>query len=88
MSNIILFHESKEVVKTPEIRAAKYNKDFYFGFYCTLLENQAARWATRFTGHGIINKYQYSESSDLNIRFNFEFCKFTVIAVLDTAIFA
>ena len=68
MSNSILFHGSKEVLETPEIRAAKYNKDFYFGFYCTLLEKQAARWATRFTGHGIINKYQYSESSDLNIK--------------------
>ncbi len=68
MSNIILFHGSKEVVETPEIRPAKYNKDFYFGFYCTLLENQAVRWATRFTGHGIINKYQYTESSGLNIK--------------------
>ena len=46
MNNKILFHGSKEVVKIPEIRPAKYNKDFYYGFYCTLLENQAARWAT------------------------------------------
>ncbi len=68
MNNKILFHGSKEVVKIPEIRPAKYNKDFYYGFYCTLLENQAARWATRFTGHGIISKYQYTESSDLNIK--------------------
>ena len=32
MSNKILFHGSKEVVKIPEIRPAKYNKDFYYGF--------------------------------------------------------
>lgn len=46
MNNKILFHGSKEVVKIPEIRPAKYNKDFYYGFYCMLLENQATRWAT------------------------------------------
>ena len=39
-----IFHGSKEVVKNPEIRKMKYNKDFYFGFYCTLLEEQAYRW--------------------------------------------
>lgn len=38
MNNKILFHGSKEVVKIPEIRPAKYNKDFYYGFYCTLLK--------------------------------------------------
>ena len=70
MNNKILFHGSKEVVKIPEIRPAKYNKDFYYGFYCTLLENQAARWATRFTGHGIINKYQYTESSNQTVEFS------------------
>lgn len=70
MNNKILFHGSKEVVKIPEIRPAKYNKDFYYGFYCTLLENQAARWATRFTGHGIISKYQYTESSNQTVEFS------------------
>ena len=32
---MILYHGSKEVVKYPEIRKARFHKDFYFGFYCT-----------------------------------------------------
>ena len=29
---MILYHGSKRVVESPEIRIARYNKDFYFGF--------------------------------------------------------
>ena len=35
---MIIYHGSKEVVRQPEIRPARYNKDFYFGFYCTLYD--------------------------------------------------
>lgn len=38
---MILYHGSREIVKYPEIRKAQYHKDFYFGFYCTKLPNQA-----------------------------------------------
>ena len=34
---MILYHGSNERVEYPEIRKAKYNKDFYFGFYCTIM---------------------------------------------------
>lgn len=69
MSNgIIVYHGSKEVVDLPEIRLQKYNKDFYFGFYCTLLPEQATRWATRFTGVGILNEYRYTSDENLNIK--------------------
>lgn len=40
---MILYHGSKDVVEYPEIRKAQYNKDFYFGFYCTNLPEQAIR---------------------------------------------
>ena len=30
---MILYHGSRQIVEYPEIRKAKYNKDFYFGFY-------------------------------------------------------
>ena len=30
---MILYHGSKERVEYPEIRKARFNKDFYFGFY-------------------------------------------------------
>ncbi len=64
---LILFHGSKEIVEYPEIRMAKFNKDFYFGFYCTLFPEQAKRWAVRYSGKGIINEYSYSPDSTLRI---------------------
>lgn len=66
-----LYHASKELskkcVEFPEIRTARFHKDFYFGFYCTLLEEQARRWAKRFTGRGIVNVYEYTPSNDLKL---------------------
>lgn len=57
-NEIILYHGSKEIVEQPEIRIQRYNKDFYFGFYCTMLPEQAKRWAVRFGGIGYLNEYQ------------------------------
>lgn len=67
MDSILLYHGSKTIVEHPEIRTAKFNKDFYFGFYCTLFPEQAKRWAIRFTGTGMINEYEYKENKALNI---------------------
>ena len=64
---MVIFHGSKAVVETPEIRITKYNKDFYFGFYCTLYEEQAFRWAVRLNGKGFINKYEYKVDKQLKI---------------------
>ena len=36
-----------------------YNKDFYFGFYCTRMQEQAERWATRYGRKGYVNCYEY-----------------------------
>ena len=65
MKDIIIYHGSTQIVEYPEIRVAKYNKDFYFGFYCTIMPEQARRWATRFTGKGIINEYLYRPNEKL-----------------------
>ena len=62
---MILYHGSKEIVEFPEIRTARYNKDFYFGFYCTQMPEQAVRWATRYGTRGYLNKYEYTENSKL-----------------------
>lgn len=62
---MVLYHGSKEIVEYPEIRKARFQKDFYFGFYCTFYAEQAKRWATRY-GDGYINKYEYVPSSTLN----------------------
>lgn len=53
-NKLILYHGSQQTVEFPEIRLQRYNKDFYFGFYCTNIESHAIRWATRFDGKGFI----------------------------------
>lgn len=64
----ILYHGSKTIVESPEIRIPKYNKDFYFGFYCILLPEQAIRWATRFDGVGYLNTYRFTPDPALRIK--------------------
>lgn len=63
---MLLYHGSKEIVQFPEIRKALYQKDFYFGFYCTNFKEQAERWATRFGKAGYINIYEYTPDPSLN----------------------
>ena len=54
-----LYHASKEIVQYPEIRKAKYTKDFLWGFSCSNNMQQAIRWANRGIGEPIINYYDY-----------------------------
>ncbi len=61
---MIIYHGSTVVVNHPIIRTERFNKDFYFGFYCTIFENQAIRWATRF-GNGFLNRYEYTPNEHL-----------------------
>lgn len=67
MKERIIYHGSMQIVSEPEIRITKYNKDFYYGFYCTDIREQAERWATRFGGAGYISRYKYIENSELKI---------------------
>ena len=67
-NKILLYHGSKEIVEFPEIRLQKYNKDFYFGFYCTVIEEQAVRWATRFGVKGYLSEYEYSPNAELRLK--------------------
>ena len=62
-----LYHASKEIVTYPEIRKAKYTKDFSWGFYCTNNMKQAIRWANRGIGEPIINYYDYEPNEELKI---------------------
>ena len=62
-----IYHASKEIVRYPEIRKARYTKDFSWGFYCTNNMSQAVRWANRGMGEPIINYYQYEPNEKLKI---------------------
>ena len=54
---MILYCGSKAITDFPEIRIQHYHKDFYFGFCCALLPEQAIRWAIRFDGVGYLNEW-------------------------------
>ena len=41
-NKVLLYHGSQEIVEFPEIRLQKYNKDFYFGFYCTNIDGSGS----------------------------------------------
>lgn len=62
-----VFHGSGEVVEFPEIRKAKYTKDFSWGFYCTSDYKQAYRWAERRNEKGVVNCYTYMENKELKM---------------------
>lgn len=64
---MILYHASNEVVEYPYIKIYQYTKDFSWGFYCTVMHEQAVRWAKRRNGK-IINLYEYKENSNLKIK--------------------
>ena len=63
---MLLYHGSSETVEFSEIRKARFNKDFYFGFYCTQYREQAVRWASRYGKTGFINTYEYTPDPGLN----------------------
>ena len=56
---MVLFYGSKEIVVYPSIRKSIYNRDFYFGFYCTANKEQAERCAIRYEKKGYVNRYNY-----------------------------
>lgn len=68
MESRIVYHGSQQIVERPEIRTTKYNKDFACGFYCTLLKEQAIRWATRYPVTGYVNEFIYNENPELHIK--------------------
>ncbi len=70
----IIYHGSQEIVQEPVIKITKYHKDFYYGFYCTIMKEQAERWAVRYNGHGIINEYTFRPDASLRV---FQFTEMT-----------
>ena len=67
MEKIIVYHGGSQIVETPEIRITRFNKDFYFGFYCTIMRKQAERWATRYGKMGYVNLYEYCPDERLKM---------------------
>ena len=68
LPDIVLFHGSNSVVKTPQILENGFYKDFGYGFYCTNIEKQAKRWALTKRKDHVVNKYVYVENSQLKMK--------------------
>lgn len=68
MEGMTIYHGGSDIVVSPEIRIGKYTKDFYWGFYCTMLPQQAERWALRNTKKSVVNVYNCTINEQLNIK--------------------
>ena len=62
-----LYHGSNVSVEKPKVLSNGHYKDFGYGFYCTNFEHQARKWALTRKHRHIVNVYEYTEDSALNI---------------------
>ena len=53
-------------VEMPKIFKSRFSKDFGEGFYCTELEEQAARWASRYDT-AVVSIYEYMPDKNLKM---------------------
>lgn len=63
MGKMTVYHGSYTAVKKPEILKGRNTKDFGPGFYCTLIREQAERWARRYD-ISIVNTYTVRLNTD------------------------
>lgn len=59
-----VFHGGYTAIEKPEIFKSKFPKDFGEGFYCTQLETQAVRWASRYD-IPVVSIYEYTPDETL-----------------------
>ena len=66
MARTFIYHGSYTKVEIPKIIQGKHTKDFGTGFYCTIIKEQAERWAKRYTTPKV-NVYSILLDSSLDI---------------------
>jgi len=67
VDNVLVYHASYCKVEEPRVIKGKFTKDFGEGFYCTIIREQAERWAKKYETP-VINKYNCLLHSKLNIK--------------------
>ena len=67
MAKMTVYHGGYEPVSDPETRIGRNTKDFGAGFYCTIIKEQAERWARRYNSK-IVSIYDVRLNSDLKIK--------------------
>ena len=60
-------HGGYQPIPQPEIRIGRNTKDFGPGFYCTVIKEQAQRWAKRYNTK-VVSIYDVTLYSSLNIK--------------------
>ena len=65
MAVMTVYHGGYMPVERPEIRIGRNTKDFGTGFYCTVIKEQAQRWAKRYDTK-IVSIYEVRINSKLN----------------------
>lgn len=63
---MLVYHGSFTEIQIPEIRKGRNTKDFGIGFYCTVIKEQAQRWARRYE-IPVVNVYSALINENLNI---------------------
>lgn len=66
MGRMLIYHGSYAEVKEPKIIPGGNTKDFGAGFYCTIIREQAERWARRFDTP-TVNVYSFLIDETLDI---------------------
>ncbi|MCM1136105.1 MAG: DUF3990 domain-containing protein [Clostridium sp.] len=67
MGKMTVYHGSYTSVKTPKLINGKNTKDFGPGFYCTVIREQAERWAKRYDTPTLCT-YTVRLNENLNIK--------------------
>ena len=67
MAKMTVYHGGYEPVTNPEIRIGRNTKDFGAGFYCTIIKEQAQRWAKRYDTK-VVSIYEVRLNSNLRIK--------------------
>ena len=67
MAKMTVFHGGYVAIDKPEIRKGRNTKDFGEGFYCTIIKEQAQRWARRYNTK-IVSIYDVRMNTNLKIK--------------------
>ena len=67
MAKMTVYHGGYQAVEKPEIREGRNTKDFGVGFYCTIIKEQAQRWARRYNTK-VVSIYEVRMNSGLKIK--------------------
>ena len=66
MGKMLVYHGGYDVIDSPKIIKTRNTKDFGSGFYCTVIKEQAQRWARRYETP-TVSVYSLLINTELNI---------------------